>query len=167
MYYAAVAAAVKTAAAYLKQRGPSAPERNEVLVLDVDGTALNWRAPRLGWQPPALAPVLALYKQARGLGYGIVFLTGRIATAETLTVTQLRQSGYAGVGHTLEAGGDLLLCRPDTTVTMAAWKRSVGAILVAHAVTVVLAMGDQPPDLLAAAECRVLLPTGEPSLGPW
>lgn len=150
------------------------------LVLDIDETALsNWQilarddlgrpiaggcdlaldAP-CGWaawdmlgRDPPIAPTLALFRRARGLGIAIFFITGRPDRQREATARNLAAAGYDGYAK-------LFMVPPGARFASAAdFKAPIRAAIERDGFTIIANVGDQPSDLEGGhAERKFLLP---------
>lgn len=148
------------------------------LVLDIDETALsNWeeeQANGFGFFPggacdslprgpcgftawtklaraPALAPTLALFRRARGLGAAVFFITGRNQDVASATADNLSRAGYSGwSGLVLEPAGSHFNSAAD-------FKAPARAAIERQGYTIVATVGDQRSDLQGGHAMRGFL----------
>ena len=157
-YQRDLAAKIAEAKTYLTSR--TAKGTREVMVLDIDETALSnlpyERAFEFGYtsstwdewirkaEAPAIAPTLELFKWARSQGTNVIFITGRKQLAENLemdpTVINLKKVGYDG--------WQALYFRPaGTKLPAAQLKNNRRAEIAAQGYTIIACIGDQYSDL--------------------
>jgi predicted secreted acid phosphatase len=177
--YARDLAAVNAqASAWIAERAPQVSR--PALVLDIDDTAVtNWevimaddfgrvfggpcrRLPRgpCGWvqwdllsRSPAIAPTLALFKQARVLGVAVFFITGREENQRAATRRNLRRVGYG------DHQGLYMTGNSSHYASAADFKAPQRARIEAAGYTIIANEGDQPSDLEGGhAERTFLLP---------
>jgi predicted secreted acid phosphatase len=175
-YERQVAIVAQRAADYIKAEAPRASR--PALVIDVDETALSnwpalaansfgyfapgpcdrlpagpcgWRAWEEGANAPALAPILALYRVARGNRVAVFFITGRFEDERAITETNLRRAGYEN--------WDGLFMRPagSTATSAADFKAPARARIAALGYTILANIGDQPSDLAGGHAQRTFL----------
>jgi predicted secreted acid phosphatase len=110
----AIAAQVKRAKAYLKQRTDArrAPKK-PALVLDIDETSLDnypclaerggipydggvYAGCVVAYDAPAIEQVRSLFRRAKRLGVAVFFITGRPEALREGTLRNLRAAGYTG-----------------------------------------------------------------------
>jgi hypothetical protein len=123
------------------------------IVLDIDETSLSnysglvatnfssagTAIPAAAGTGTAIAPTLALYKDARARGVAVFFVTGRPSLIDAATQSNLRSAGYA-------LGWDGLQYKPTDQGTEA-FKAAARAAIEAKGYDIVLNMGDQESDL--------------------
>ncbi len=153
--------------------------RRPALVLDVDETALsNWEVLKandfgrftagpclvpdgpcgfaawdLSARAVAIAPTLALFRDARSRGVTVFFITGRPESQRAATADNLRAVGYVGYRH--------LYMVPDgrAYASAADFKTPVRAAIARAGFDIIANIGDQPSDLAGGqAERSFLLP---------
>jgi predicted secreted acid phosphatase len=101
----------------------------------------------------AIAPTLELYRQARGQGVAVFFITGRHEGLRDATVRNLHDAGY-------DTWSDLVM-EPDCLAPASAayFKAPARGKIVAEGYTIVVNVGDQASDLLGGyAERTFKLP---------
>ena len=164
-YSADLKAVDDQAMAYLTQQAKRTGKL--ALVLDIDETALsNWEEIRMndygrfsagpcfppkgpcGWtawidslKSMAIEPTLELYRQARGQGLAIFFITGRHEHERTATETNLRAAGY-------DAWAKLFM-EPEGFHPKSAtdFKAPVRKTITGDGYSIILNVGDQMSDL--------------------
>jgi hypothetical protein len=123
------------------------------IVLDIDETSLSNYAglvasnfssigtaiPAAAGTGTAIAPTLALYKDARARGVAVFFVTGRPSLIDAATQSNLRSVGYA-------QGWDGLQYKPADQGTEA-FKAGARAAIEARGYDILVNMGDQESDL--------------------
>ncbi|HWI72108.1 MAG TPA: HAD family acid phosphatase [Baekduia sp.] len=123
------------------------------IVLDIDETSLSnydglaatnfssigTAIPAATGTGTAIAPTLALYKDARAHGVAVFFITGRPSAIAGPTADNLKNVGY-------DQGWDGLQFKPADQTTMA-FKSSARAAIEAKGYDIVLNLGDQESDL--------------------
>jgi hypothetical protein len=120
-------------------------DKTEIVVFDIDGTALN---DKRGWWPvdktwPAFGPILDLYAHVLAEKYAVVFLTGRQDSTRAATLVQLESAGY----HTMHS---LIMYPSDlehTVGPVTAWKDAERKKLKDAGFHLVACIGDQPMDV--------------------
>jgi hypothetical protein len=134
------------------KRGAS-PARKLAIVLDIDETSLsNYTgleatgfsgigtvAPAVTGTGTAIAPTLGLYRDARGHGVAVFFITGRPSQIQSITEQNLKSQGY-------DQGWDGLSFKPSSSGTEA-FKAGERAKIEQQGFDIVLNMGDQESDL--------------------
>jgi allantoicase len=133
---------------------PRLPQGREVLVLDIDGTAIN-DIHFTGACPP-LVTIRELYEHAKRLNYEIVFLTGRKDTLLNSTIECLLQAGYPTWTELIIYPSGL----PHTVEHIYAWKDEQRKRLKDDGFHLVACVGDQPMDTEGQhiGEMQLLLP---------
>ena len=177
-YERELAAVNAQASAWIAERAPQVSR--PALVLDIDDTAItNWevivaddfgrvfdgtcnRLPKgpCGWvrwdlmgRSPAIASTLALFKQARGLGIAVFFITGREQNQRAATRRNLRRVGYG------DHQGLYMTATGSHYASAADFKAPQRAKIEADGYTIIANEGDQPSDLEGGhAERTFLLP---------
>jgi acid phosphatase len=153
------------AIAFLRRRAQRrGPEEKLALVLDIDETTLSnyeeMEKAGFGYdarvfdawvesaQAPAIPGTLQLFKEAKRLGVGVFFLTGRREGQRAATERNLRAAGFDGWQE--------LILRPDTAASWTAprFKSTERGRLAAQGYTIVLNVGDQWSDLRGAPEAE-------------
>lgn len=123
------------------------------IVLDIDETSLsNYSslaasgfsaaglvAPAVGGTGAAIAPTLALYRDARSRGVAVFFITGRPSAIQSQTEANLRSAGY-------DKGWTGISFRPSSQATKA-FKSAARAKVQRDGYDVVVNVGDQESDL--------------------
>ncbi len=131
----------------------AAPKGKPAIVLDIDETSLsnydgltasNFSAtgtavPAATGTGTAIAPTLALYKEARKRGVAVFFITGRPAGIQGPTETNLKAQGY-------DAGWDGLQFKPGDMGTEA-FKAGARQAIEQRGYDIVVNVGDQESDL--------------------
>ncbi len=160
-YEADIQSQVSVAEKYLHTRTAQGGT-NLTLVLDIDETSLsNWEdlAGKSKWgmdfgfndaqfndwvrqaQAPAIAPVLALYKDAEQAGMKVYFITGRSEALRSATEQNLHQVGYDHWEH-------LYLKPVGSKATVIEYKSSCRKEITENDhCTIILNVGDQCSDL--------------------
>lgn len=132
---------------------PALPGGKPAIVLDIDETSLsnysglvatNFSAlgtalPAAAGTGTAIAPTVALYKQAKAKGVAVFFITGRPALIASATQKNLKAAGY-------DQGWDGLVFKPSGVETEA-YKAGERAKLEQRGFHIVLNLGDQESDL--------------------
>jgi predicted secreted acid phosphatase len=127
--------------------------RKLAIVLDIDETSLsNYTGllasgfsgtgtvvPAATGTGTAIAPTLALYRDARARGVAVFFITGRPAQIQSITEQNLKSQGY-------NQGWDGLSFKPSSAGTEA-FKSGERAKIEQQGFDIVLNMGDQESDL--------------------
>jgi acid phosphatase len=170
-----VAAMLAKAQQYVERRALLV--RMPAIVLDIDETSLsNWpeiQANDYGYIPngpctlpagpcgvtswelsaqaEAIAPTLALFKQARAKGVSVFFITGRNESERAATEANLHKAGYDN--------WNALVMRPAGTSTRSAadFKAPERAKIAAQGFTIIANVGDQPSDLAGGNAERIFL----------
>ena len=123
------------------------------IVLDIDETSLSnysglvasnfssagTAIPAAAGTGTAIAPTLALYKDARARGVAVFFVTGRPSLIDAATQSNLKSAGYSN-------GWDGLQYKPTDQGTEA-FKSAARAAIEARGYEILLNMGDQESDL--------------------
>jgi HAD superfamily, subfamily IIIB (Acid phosphatase) len=123
------------------------------VVLDIDETALSNYAgivkgdfgttgsvgPIVNGTGTAIAPTLALYRDARARGVAVFFVTGRPSVFQKVTVANLKKAGYT-------KGWTGLAMKPTAAKT-AAFKSAQRAAIQKRGYDIVANLGDQESDL--------------------
>jgi hypothetical protein len=139
----------KTTKATVKRAAITKP----AIVLDIDETSLSnysglvasnfssagTAIPAAAGTGTAIAPTLALYKDARARGVAVFFVTGRPSLIDSATQSNLRSVGY-------NQGWDGLQYKPSDQGTEA-FKSAARAAIEARGYDIVVNMGDQESDL--------------------
>lgn len=133
-------------------------KKNLAIVLDIDETSLsNYKkmvkrefvANRremhqeiLAANAPAIAPMLALYRDARKAGVSVFFVTGRPRSETAATKTNLLRAGYKNWSG--------LFLRPDNyqSSSIVPFKAQTRAMISKKGYTIIASIGDQYSDLL-------------------
>jgi hypothetical protein len=137
----------------LRVRTAPALTGKAAIVLDIDETSLsNYKGivagdfgttgsvgPIVGGTGTAIAPTLALYRDARARGVAVFFITGRPSVFEKVTVANLKKAGYT-------KGWNGLSMKPSTATT-AAFKSGRRAAIQKLGYDIVANLGDQESDL--------------------
>jgi acid phosphatase len=171
-----LAAVASEAQAYLDAH--AADVAQAAMVLDVDETSLsNWieieaddfgfipggdcshlpdgPCGALAWdklgQATAIAPILALYNDAKARHVAVFFITGRHEVERAATEKTLRLAGYGD--------WNALIMEPDglKPVSAADFKAPERAKIEAHGYHIVVNVGDQPSDLAGGHAGRAFL----------
>jgi hypothetical protein len=135
-----------------KAKASAAPAK-PAIVLDIDETSLSnydglvatgfssagTAIPAAAGTGTAIAPILALYRDARAKGVAVFFVTGRPSAIAQVTAENLRSAGYT-------AGWDGLQFKP-TDQTTVAFKAGARAAVEQRGYDIVLDAGDQESDL--------------------
>lgn len=133
-------------------------KKNLAIVLDIDETSLsNYKkmvkrefvANRremhqeiLAANAPAIAPMLALYRDAQKAGVSVFFVTGRPRSETAATKTNLLRAGYKNWTG--------LFLRPDNyqSSSIVPFKAQTRAMISKKGYTIIASIGDQYSDLL-------------------
>ncbi|MCW2995480.1 MAG: acid phosphatase, partial [Conexibacter sp.] len=135
-----------------KAKAAAAPAK-PAIVLDIDETSLSnysglvatnfssagTAIPAAAGTGTAIAPILALYRDARAKGVAVFFVTGRPSAIAQATADNLKSAGYT-------AGWDGLQFKPADQATVA-FKAGARAAIEQRGYDVVLDAGDQESDL--------------------
>ncbi len=153
------------AIAFLRQRATHNPaHRKLVMVLDIDETTLSnyEEMQKVGFaydsrafndwvetaSASAIPGTLRLVKEARHLGVGVIFLTGRPDTQRAATEKNLRSQGFDGYA-------ELRMRAPaDAHSSAVEFKSAQRRQVAAEGYTIVLSVGDQWSDLRGAPEAE-------------
>gem|GEM_PF-592943 len=140
------------AKAKTKAKAAAAPAK-PAIVLDIDETSLSnysglvatnfssagTAIPAAAGTGTAIAPILALYRDARAKGVAVFFVTGRPSAIAQATADNLERAGYT-------AGWDGLQFKPADQTTVA-FKAGARAAIEQRGYDVLLDAGDQESDL--------------------
>ena len=151
--YRRVRACPKAKAKPKAKKSSITPPAKPAIVLDIDETSLsNYSGlvasgfssagtvvPAAAGTGTAIAPTLALYRDAREHGVAVFFITGRPSAISTITADNLTSVGYT-------QGWDDLEFKPSDQGTEA-FKAGARAAIEAKGYDIVLDLGDQESDL--------------------
>ncbi|MDX2345326.1 MAG: HAD family acid phosphatase [Legionella sp.] len=156
-----VAAVIKKAETYIDARETtnSKLEKPEklALVLDIDDTSLSnykhiierdfcqnkhlIKSGILRADAPAIAPTLALYKNARKEKIAVFFVTGRRPDLQKATERNLKAAGYT------TWSGIFFRPKEDTNQSIVPYKTQVRSNITQQGYTIIATIGDQDSDL--------------------
>jgi predicted secreted acid phosphatase len=161
-YLPKIAAIDRKVAAYIVHRAAGG-SAHLALVLDIDETSLSdWEEMTkdvdFGYNPeiynrwaelgdaPAIAPTLALFRQAKAAGISVFFITGRPEELRQATETNLRKVGYVGWTE-LDLKPKSFQAPPGATSKTAAYKTGCRKAIEAKGYVIIANVGDQHSDL--------------------